>query len=429
MGELLVITFLLLLLCLGVPVFVALCLSSMAALVAIEGWVGLEHLADIIFARLDTYAFVAIPMFALMAQILLKTNALTDVYNSVNRLLGRVRSGVGFTTIGVATVFSAVSGSSVATAVTLSDTSIPQMIKHGYSKRSAYGLVAASGTLGILIPPSIALIVYGVIADVSISGLFIAALGPALLLIALFASYDRLAHRPSEQCDQEYGRKDLNQAVGSNKWRVLSVAGLPVLIIAGLYGGVFTPSEAGAIGVLLALGIATLAYKSFRLSDCHAAAKRSAETSGMVFAVIAGAAVFAHVIVLAETPQFMLQWVAEMELSALGFLCGLMFFLFILGMFLEGASITLVTTPLVLPVLDMLGIDRMWYGILLVINLEMSLISPPVGLNLMVIKGATGAEFSDVVLGALPYVLLMMVSLVILALFPGIALFLPQLMG
>ncbi len=435
MSELLLILFLLFLLAAGVPVFVALSITSIVALLAMEGPAGIEHIADIIFARLDTYAFVAIPLFAYMAQILIRTNALQDVYNTVNRIAGNIKNSAGATTLGVATVFSAVSGSSVATAVTLSDVSIPQMLKHGYSKRSAYGLVAASGTLGILIPPSIALIVYGIIADVSISGLFIAALLPALLLISLFCLYDRLqlSLQPSagEPADEQQTSPDQSEpgngdtSGSTGKFKVSMVALLPVLIIGGLYSGVFTPSEAGAVGVVLSMLLATCVYRQLTLKGCHLAAKKAAENAGLVFAIVAGAALFGHVIVITEIPLQLLEWVISMELDALVFLLGLMALIFIMGMFLEGASITLVTTPLILPALDLLGIDRMWYGILLVINLEMSLISPPVGLNLMVIKGAARAQFSDVVYGALPYVLLMMLAIALIALFPGIALYLP----
>ncbi len=422
----------LILLALGVPIYAALFLASTAALMSIDGWRGFEQVAEIVFSRLDTYMFVAIPLFALMAQILVRTDAVADLYRGVEQLTKRFKGSLGIATIGVATVFSSISGSSVATAMTLSDVSIPQMLRHGYSTRAAYGLVAAGGTLGILIPPSIALIIYGMIADVSIAALFIAALAPALLLIAVFSIYtlatQNIASHKNREPDSASVPIDSSHTEAAANYRtsrVLLPLTLPVLIIGGMYQGIFTPSEAGAVGVAGATLLAAICYKQLTISSLNIAAQRATQTSGMVFAIIAGAAVFSHVIVVSEFPGAVLKVVMSWNLDLTTFLIGVMLAIFIMGMFLEGAAIILVTTPIILPLLDQYGIDPVWYGILLVINLEMSLISPPVGLNLIVIKGATRADTMEVITGALPYVALMMLVLLLLIVFPGIALYLP----
>lgn len=417
-----------LLLLMGVPIYAALSLASIAALVFIEGWMGIDQVADIVFSRLDTYMFVAIPLFSLMAHILSKTDAVTDLYSGIQRLSRRFTGSVGIATIGVATVFSSISGSSVATSMTLSQVSIPPMLRHGYSKRAAYGLVAAGGTLGILIPPSIALIIYGVLADVSIAGLFIGALLPALLLVMLFSLFTIFQQRhAAKNTVATETNEDLpaDNALKAPSFRLFFVIALPVAVMTGLYSGAFTPTEAGAAGAVGAMLLAALVYQSFSIKSLNESAQRSAQTSCMVFSIIVGAALFSHVMVVTEFPTLLVSIIVSWQLDELTFLFGVMFIILLLGMLLDGAAILLVTTPIVLPLLDQYGIDRVWYGILLVINLEMSLISPPVGLNLMVIKGAANADIKDVIIGALPYVLLMMVALALIIVFPGIALYLP----
>lgn len=423
---LMIVCFVLLLL-LGIPIYAALCLASVSALAFLYGWGGVDQMADIMYSRLETYLFVAIPLFSLMGQILTRTPAITDLYLGVQSLSRRFTGSAGVATIGVATVFSAISGSSVATAMTVSDVSIPSLLRHGYSKRATFGLVAAGGTLGILVPPSIALIIYGVVADVSIAGLFVGAIFPALLLIVLFSVYTVVIQRQRLANTNAPSNSD-NVPLQANhsSYRVCFILALPVAIMAGLYTGVFTPSEAGAVGAVGAMLLAAFGYRCFSVAMLNDAAQRAVQTSCMIFAIIATAAIFSHVMVVTEFPQSLLAHVVSWELGKMEFLFGIMLLILILGMFLEGAAILLITTPIVLPLLDQYGIDRLWYGILLVINLEMSLISPPVGLNLMVIKGANDADIVDVILGALPYVLLMMLAIALVILFPDIALYLPK---
>lgn len=436
MESLLVIIILLGMIGLGFPVFASLCLASLFAFIMMDGWVGLEHLSDIIFARLDTYAFVAIPLFTLMAQLLMKTGVVEDLYRLTFVITRRARMGVGAATILIATLFSAISGSSVATAATLSTTSVPEMLRNGYGRKAAYGLSAAGGTLGILIPPSIALIIYGIIADVSITALFIAAIAPAAILISLFLIYDVIVFaRRDKATDRLPERERINTGglgndpvTAGSAFRASVLLAVPILIMIGLYAGVFTPSEAGAVGVIAALLVALLIGRMPSLGTLNDSCISAARTSGVVFAIVAGAALFGHVLVLTEAPANLLDLVSSLEINKITFLLILMATLFVLGMFLEGASITLVTTPLLIPVLDQLDIDRLWYGILLVVNLEMSLISPPVGLNLMVLKGTANADYLEVVQGSIPYIAMMMLCVGILITFPAIVTFLPNAM-
>ena len=435
MEALIVIAVLLILILPGVPVFLALSIASLVGFIRMDGWAGLEHLADIVFSRLDTYAFVAIPLFTLMAQLLIQSGAVTDLYALASKVTQRLRVGVGAATIMIATLFSAISGSSVATAATLATTSVPEMIRGGYGSSAAFGLAAAGGTLGILVPPSIALIVYGIVADVSISALFVAAILPATLLVGLFLLYDAIVYtrKVRRSGDNPPRHVEADDATADNPRghaaaRALALLTIPVVVMVGLYAGILTPSEAGAIGVVLALLLGVVIRRFPSVKSVTEACVSAARTSGMVFSIVAGAALFGHVLVLTEAPEQLLGQVNALGIDRLTFLLILMLCIFVLGMFLEGASITLVTTPLIIPVLDQLGIDRLWYGILLVINLEVSLISPPVGLNLMVLKGAANAEYLEVVRGVIPYIVILAICLALLIVFPSIATFLPALL-
>ena len=436
MVSLVTVLLLIVLIAAGVPVFVALCIAAIAALVQLEGWHAIEQIADITYSRLDTYAFVAIPLFTLMAQVLMHTGAVEDLYRIASRLAQKARMGVGAATILIASLFSAISGSSVATAATLSTTSVPEMLKRGYPRTAAFGMAAASGTLGILIPPSIALIVYGIIAETSITALFIAAIVPAIILILMFIVYDyslyarRIAGVPEQANAEVAAVIDTAEEVidRATSYRAAVLLAVPLAIMVGLYGGVFTPSEAGAVGAVAAVLVGVMIRRIPSFGAMMSAGITSARTSGMVFAIVAGAALFGHVLVLTEAPAALLASIDALEIGRTGFMLLLMIAIFVLGMFLEGASITLVTTPLIIPALDYFGIDRVWYGVLLVINLEMSLISPPVGLNLMVLKGVTDASYLEVVRGSLPYIAIMALCLLLLIFFPSLATFLPATM-
>jgi C4-dicarboxylate transporter, DctM subunit len=406
----------------GVPVFAGLTLFATAILYAYEGHLG--GLGDLVFGELDTYLLVAIPLFTLMAQFMIRGKVVDDLFGAAHTLVRHLPGGLGVATVGACTVFAAISGSSVATALTIGSAAVPLMIRYGYSPRVAYGVVAAGGTLGILIPPSGPMVLYGVVSDTSIGALFIAGVLPGLMLAAIFAVYCMSAAR-SRPREPRASWAEIVAALRRSFWALL----LPVLVLGGMYFGVFTATEAAGVGALGALLIAMLVYRNFSLRDLWLAAEDAARNTAMLFMILAAAAILGNVLTKLRIPNQMVDLVLTYGVSQIGFLCAVMALIFVLGMFLETISIILITTPVVLPVLAALKIHPVWYGILLTINLELALITPPVGMNLFALKAITRAPLAEIIAGVAPYVLLLIGGLALVMFFPAIALWLPGTMN
>ena len=406
----------------GVPVFAGLTLFATAILYAYEGHLG--GLGDLVFGELDTYLLVAIPLFTLMAQFMIRGKVVDDLFGAAHTLVRHLPGGLGVATVGACTVFAAISGSSVATALTIGAAAVPLMIRYGYPPRVAYGVVAAGGTLGILIPPSGPMVLYGVVSDTSIGALFIAGVLPGLMLAAIFAVYSMSAARGRPR-EPRASWSEIVAALRRSFWALL----LPVLVLGGMYFGVFTATEAAGVGALGALLIAMLVYRNFSLRDLWHSAEDAARNTAMLFMILAAAAILGNVLTKLRIPNQMVDLVLTYGVSQIGFLCAVMALIFVLGMFLETISIILITTPVVLPVLAALKIHPVWYGILLTINLELALITPPVGMNLFALKAITRAPLADIIAGVAPYVLLLIAGLALVMLFPAIALWLPGTMN
>lgn len=415
---------LVLLLLTGIPVFAGLALFATSIIVAIEGNLG--NLGEIVFGKLNTYLLVAIPLFVLMAHFMIRGRIVDDLYATVHALLRHLPGGLAIATVAACTIFAAISGSSIATALTIGSVAIPQMLRYGYDRRMAYGVVGAGGTLGILIPPSGPMILYAVVSDTSIGALFMAGLVPGLMVAVLFAAYAMLSAKG--QGAQRLPRASLAEALTAIRKSVWALS-LPPLILGGMYFGVFTATEAAGIGALAALLIATLVYRSLGLRGVWESARDAARTSAMLFMILIGAALFGHVLTKLRIPAQMVEIVTSHGVSQTMFLLAVMSLVFVLGMFLETISIILITTPVVLPVLAALQINPVWYGVLLMIALELALITPPVGMNLFAIKGITKAPIGEIIAGILPYVVLLLVGLGLVMAFPHIALWLPGTMA
>ena len=415
---------LVLLLLTGIPVFAGLALFATSIIVAIEGNLG--NLGEIVFGKLNTYLLVAIPLFVLMAHFMIRGMIVDDLYRTVHALLRHLPGGLAVATVAACTIFAAISGSSVATVLTIGSVAIPQMLRYGYDRRAAYGVVGAGGTLGILIPPSGPMILYAVVSDTSIGALFMAGLVPGLMVAALFAVYAMLSAKG--QSAQRLPRASLGEASAAIRKSAWALS-LPPLILGGMYFGVFTATEAAGVGALAALLIATLVYRTLGLRGVWESARDTARTCAMLFMILVGAALFGHVLTKLRIPAQMVELVTAHDVSQAVFLLALMGLVFVLGMFLETISIILITTPVVLPVLAALQISPVWYGVLLMIALEMALVTPPVGMNLFAIKGITRAPIGDIIVGILPYVVLLLVGLGLVLAFPQIALWLPGTMA
>lgn len=409
----------------GAPIFAALGLTSMILMLVMEGSV--NSVADTVFAKLNNGLLTAIPMFAFMAHVMIRSKVVDDLYEAANALVGHVRGGLGVATVLSCTIFAAISGSSVATALTIGSSAIPQMQRYGYRPSDAYGVIAAGGTLGILIPPSGPLILYAIVTEASIGALFLAGFIPGLLMALIFALFCMInSGRSSDVKMQDWvGMQAAMRAVRKSIWALL----MPPIVLGGIYLGIFTASEAAAVGCIYALAVGAGVYRNFGFRDLWDTAYETVRTTAMLFMILAAAAMFGHAVTIIRLPAELVEAVVSVGMGPMLFVIAVMAVIFVLGMFLETISIILITTPIVYPVMLELGIDPIWYGILLMINLELALITPPVGMNLFVIKGIADAPLKDVIAGALPYVLLLLGGLALVFIFPQLATWLPQAAG
>jgi len=409
----------------GIPIFAALGLTAAGILLIFEG--SLSSAGDTVFSHLNKPILTTIPLFVLMAQIMIRAKVIDDLFDFAHTAVGHIKGGLGVATVLACTIFAAISGSSVATALSIGSSALPQMKRYGYRRRDALGVIAAGGTLGILIPPSGPMILYAIVSEASIGALFLAGIIPGVLIALVFAAYCIITayRRDDVSAPERASFAQVASATRRSIWALLA----PPVVMGGIYFGIFTASEAAAAGALYALFVAVVVYRNFGLRDLYACAYQTMRTSMMVFMIIAGAAMFGHAITIIRLPVGITEAVAAMGLGKTGFIIAVMALIFVLGMFLESIAIILITTPILLPTMAHLGIDPIWYGVLLMINLEVAMITPPVGMNLFVIKGITDAPLSEVVRGAAPYVVLMLIGLALLIAFPGLATWLPYSAG
>jgi C4-dicarboxylate transporter DctM subunit len=419
---------LLVLLYLGLPIFAALFLLPLGVLWATQGTIA--TLGEMVFGQLNAYLLIAIPLFMLMAHVMVRSRVVDDLYAVAFAACHRLRGGIAVATVAACTVFAAISGSSVATALTVGKIAIPQMLRYGISRKGAFGVVAGGGTLGILIPPSAPMVLYGYVTETSVPKLFAAGLFPGLMMAAIFASYVMITEGRMRMPD---ARPDaplpevpaLGPALRKAAWGLT----LPPFVLGGIYFGVFTATEAAGTGALYALAIALLVYRGISMAALWDGVQEATRTSAVLFMIIVGAAVYGYMLTKLRIPQALVEDVLALGLGRIGFIVAMMLLLFVLGLILESFSIILITMPAVQPVMSQLGIDPIWYGVLLTLNLEMALISPPVAMNLVVIKSITGASMQEVNASAWPYMAMLALGTAILIAFPDLALWLPRQMG
>ncbi|SIO10335.1 C4-dicarboxylate transporter, DctM subunit [Rhodovulum sp. ES.010] len=376
-----------------------------------------------VLSTLDGFILLAVPLFLLMSNILLKGGVGRDLYAAVQAWVGHWPGGMAVATILSCGIFAAISGSSVATAATIGTVAAPEMISRGYDKRFVYGLLAAGGTLGILIPPSIPLIIYGFVTEESVIALFMAGVGPGLALIALFVAYAVLHARFLGGYDPAPRASRAERITAS--WRALPSILLAVVVLAGIYSGAFTPTEAAAIGFAVALVITGLILRSLSVRALWQAVWESMVTTVAILLIIAGAKVFGKAITLYRIPQDISAFLADTVATPLGLVVVICLVLLLMGLVFEALSMILIMTPVLLPAAMGMGFDPIWFGIFMVIMVECALITPPVGLNLYVIQSVTRSSLVDVSRGTLPFLALMLVLVAILYAWPDLALFIP----
>jgi C4-dicarboxylate transporter DctM subunit len=410
------------LLVLGFPVAFALALAGVAGL-AVTGQ-SLEIAAEVTYSALDNFVLLAIPLFVLMSRLLMQTGMGEEIFRVINCFFRHQRGGLAAGTVVCCAFFAAISGSSVTNAAAVGLVAIPALVKHGYPKEFAAGLVAAGGTLGILIPPSIPFIVYGAITDQSVGKLFLSGVVPGILVSTLILVYavfiSRLRGYGAPESPMPWGER-LRTLAGAS-----GLLALPLFILGGIYSGVFTPTEASAGGVLFTLLLAGVVYRRLTWPLFWQCTKDTVHVSVMIFAIIAGAKLFGHVSTTMQIPQAFAQWVLDARIGPFEFIGATMLLLIFLGDFLDPISIILIVVPVLLPAMVVLKIDPVWFGVLLVINMELANITPPIGLNLFVIQSIQpDISYDQVLRGAAPFMGVLAVAILIVWWQPGLATWLP----
>lgn len=422
-------TLLLTLLAGGVWVAMSLMVMAFAALVffsnAPEGLV----LATTLWGHSHSWPLAALPLFILMGEILLRSRLSEDMFEGLAPWLARAPGRLLHVNILGCAIFAAVSGSSAATAATIGRMSVPELTRRGYPEHLILGTLAGSATLGFLIPPSIILIVYGVATEQSIARLFMAGILPGLMLVLLFGGYVavRAWMNPGSIPSLDGEGPSIGEKLRASR-RLIPVVLLIGGVIGAIYSGVASPTDAAAIGVLLSMLLAW-ASGTFNWAKFWDALLSATRTSAMIAFILLGAAFLAISMGFTGIPRNLASWIGTFELSPYALLLALTVFFILLGCFLDGISVVVLTTSIILPMVQAVGIDPLWFGIYLVLVVEMSQITPPVGFNLFVIQGLTGIDILRVAKAAFPFFLLLLLGVVLITVFPQIVTFLPNAMG
>lgn len=402
------------------PIAMALGLTSFVYLYYFTT-IPLTQVVERLFNALNSFPLMAIPFFILAANIMTRGGISRRLTEFGNALVGQFRGGMAMTAVLACMFFAAVSGSSPATVIAVGTLMIPAMIRHGYSKQFSTGIIATSGSLGILIPPSIPLIVYGIATEQSIGDLFMAGIipgvlaGAMLLGMAVWVSRRRnYGEHTGERLPKGTRRRALRDAI-------LALL-LPVIVLGGIYGGIFTPTEAAAMAVAYSLVVALLVYRELSIKDMGKVLLSSAKTSAMIMFIIANGILFTFVLAAERIPDQITTGIANMDLAPWQFLALVNILLLVVGMFMETSSAILILAPILLPIALQMGVDPIHLGIIIVMNLEIGMITPPLGLNLFVASGLSGMSVLQVAKAAIPSAAVLLVALILVTYLPILSL-------
>jgi len=415
----------------GVPVAFGLGAVSIVFLLIFQGFDALQVVAETFYSGLNEFTLVSIPMFVMMGAAIGSSPAGKDLYEALDRWLYRLPGGLVISNLGACAIFAALTGSSPACCAAIGKMGIPEMRRRGYPDDIATGSICAGGTLGILIPPSITFILYGIATETSIGRLFLAGVLPGLLLTGLFMLWTLFiiwkrgfrTHAP----DFRYSWREKFQSIP----KIAPFLAIIVGVIYVLYGGVATPSEAAGVGAALCVTLAVVIYRMWRAKDWWLILRDTMRESVMILTIIAAAVLFGYVLTSLYLTQTLAQAVADMHVNRWVLMGIINLFLLVCGFFIPPAAIILMTSPILYPIIRAAGFDPVWFGVILTINMEVGLIHPPVGLNIYIVNSiAPDVPVTRVMWGTIPYVLCMFLAIVILSVFPEIATWLPNhLMG
>ncbi|SFF76960.1 TRAP transporter, DctM subunit [Duganella sp. CF458] len=423
----------------GMPIAYALGIVATSFMYFFMPASSLDTVTQNVYEEMASITLLSIPLFILKGAAIGKSPAGKDLYSAIHTWLHKVPGGLGIANVFACALFAAMAGSSPATCSAIGSAGIPEMRKRGYSPGFAAGIIAAGGTLGILLPPSITMILYAVAAEQSLGRLFLAGIGPGMLLVLLFAGYAVYRARTEYQLalvayqnggvksayleDEHFTLREKVEMLP----RVLPFIVLLIGVMVALYGGFATPSETAGLGALLALLLIAVVYGAWRPKDMSPILSSTIKESTMLLLIIGMSLLYSYVMSYLHISQAAANWVVGMHLSKWVLLATILVLVVVLGFFLPPVSIILMTAPIILPPLREAGFDLVWFGIVMTVVMEMGLIHPPVGLNIFVIKNiAPDIPLRDVIWGVMPFLLLMVVAVILLCIFPGIATGLPD---
>ncbi|WP_311514723.1 TRAP transporter large permease [Oligella urethralis] len=414
-------------LALGVWVSVALFLTGIVGILLFSNAPLSNVLATNVWSSSSEWSLAALPLFIWMGEILFRSRIAGDLFNGLAPWMRRLPGGLSHVGIVASGIFAAVSGSSAATCATVAKVTLPELKRRGYDEKLTIGTIAGSGTLGLLIPPSIIMIVYGVAADVSITRLFVAGIIPGLLMIALFMSFVAIWSilNPNKVPQKDPAISFIQKIKASGS--LIPVTLLIIGIMGSIYLGIASPTDSAAVGVVLSLMLVWL-YGDLNWQSFKAGLFSAMLTSSMIAFILAGAAFLTVAMGYSNIPMLLAQWITELGLNHYALIAVLALFFVFMGCFLDGISIVVLTTSILLPSIQAAGIDPLWFGLFLVLVVEMAQITPPVGLNLFVLQGMTGKHIWYLSLATLPFFLMLLLGVILITVFPEIVMFLPKMM-
>ncbi|MBR9763373.1 MAG: TRAP transporter large permease [Rhodobacteraceae bacterium] len=408
----------LLMLVLGFPIYIVL-LGAGTATLSLTMSLPLQAIHQNVFGALNSVSLLAVPYFIFAGELMARGSVAERLVGLLRPMLGRLPGSLGVTTVGTASVFGAISGASAAAVVSVGKVMHGAMTDDGYPAPFSAGMVASVAAIGIIIPPSIPMIVYGAASETSIPRLYAAGLLPGALLAACLSVYIILRARAGGFGSRQ--RVGLGQ-IGRAAMRAVWALGAPVIVLGGIYGGVFSPTEAAAVASLYALLVTRLVFRELSWADTLQAAMTTVLFTAQVFVIVAAAGLFAWVLTVNQVPQTLVAWIVSMDVSPWQFLLAVNLILLVWGCFMEPLSAILLLTPVLIPVVNALGIDKVHFGIVVTLNLAIGLFTPPFGINIFVAQSALGMKVGDIYRGVMPFFLVFLAVLLLVTLVPDIAL-------
>jgi len=409
----------------GMPVSISLGLTVLTFLFAFTQ-VPLESVALKLFTGIEKFEIMAIPFFILAGNFLTHGGVARRMINFATSMVGHFRGGLGMSSVFACALFAAVSGSSPATVVAIGSIMLPAMLKAGYPQKFGVGVVASGGGLGILIPPSIVMVMYAVSTNSSIGALFMAGVIPGLLLAFMLGLCTWwVAHKGNYPRERAHSWGERWATFRKAIWGLFLI----VVVIGGIYSGLFTPTEAAAMSAVYAFFIAVFVYKDLTMKDVPKVLLNSANMSAMLLYIITNAVLFSFILTNEQIPQAVAEWIQGSGMGVIGFLIAVNILLLVMGSFMEPSSIILITAPILFPIAMKLGIDPIHFGIMITVNMEIGMITPPVGLNLYVASGIAKMGLTDCSKAVWPWLLTMLVFLMIITYIPAISTWLPKTLG